>query len=167
MLWGNASLLHTCVCFIFWIYEKIWRIFDASVTELFQQLNINSAIYEYHKHVLLRIMPSLGMWRRVDLVWTDVSEERIASIFMVVRLWLQSAATCSRWFLARSWQIQILLWLSSVPPEKCWDSVPISQATAISIQFLSNSSAILPLNAIFFIIIKKGKAIPATGHGGP
>jgi hypothetical protein len=28
------------------------------------------------------------MWRRVDLVWTDVSEERIA------------AATCSRWFLA-------------------------------------------------------------------
>jgi hypothetical protein len=23
------------------------------------------------------------MWRRVDLVWTDVSEERIASIFMV------------------------------------------------------------------------------------
>jgi hypothetical protein len=26
-------------------------------------------------------MPSSGMWRRVDLVWTDVSEERIASIF--------------------------------------------------------------------------------------
>jgi hypothetical protein len=25
-------------------------------------------------------MPSYGMWRRVDLVWTDVSEERIASI---------------------------------------------------------------------------------------
>jgi hypothetical protein len=23
------------------------------------------------------------MWRRVDLVWTDVSEERIASIFRV------------------------------------------------------------------------------------
>jgi hypothetical protein len=22
------------------------------------------------------------MWRRVDLLWTDVSEERIASIFM-------------------------------------------------------------------------------------
>jgi hypothetical protein len=28
-------------------------------------------------------MPSFGMWRRVDLVWTDVSEERIASIFRV------------------------------------------------------------------------------------
>jgi hypothetical protein len=28
-------------------------------------------------------MPSSGMWRRVDLVWTDVSEERIASIFRV------------------------------------------------------------------------------------
>jgi hypothetical protein len=28
-------------------------------------------------------MPCSGMWRRVELVWTDVSEERIASIFMV------------------------------------------------------------------------------------
>jgi hypothetical protein len=28
-------------------------------------------------------MPSPGMWCRVDLVLTDVSEERIASIFMV------------------------------------------------------------------------------------
>jgi hypothetical protein len=40
------------------------------------------------------------MWRRVDLVWTDVSEERIASIFKVnireletsVSTWLQAAA---------------------------------------------------------------------------
>jgi hypothetical protein len=29
-------------------------------------------------------MPSSGMWRRVYLVWTDVSEERITSIFRVV-----------------------------------------------------------------------------------
>jgi hypothetical protein len=28
-------------------------------------------------------MPSSGMWRRVILVWTDVSEESIASIFRV------------------------------------------------------------------------------------
>jgi hypothetical protein len=28
-------------------------------------------------------MPSSGMWRRVDLVWTDVSEERIASLFRI------------------------------------------------------------------------------------
>jgi hypothetical protein len=26
-------------------------------------------------------MPSSGIWRRIDLVWTDFSEERIASIF--------------------------------------------------------------------------------------
>jgi hypothetical protein len=26
-------------------------------------------------------MPSSEMWRHVDLVWTEVSEERIASIF--------------------------------------------------------------------------------------
>jgi hypothetical protein len=43
------------------------------------------------------------MWRRVDLVWTDVSEERIASIFSVDKSASEeptSAATCSRWFLA-------------------------------------------------------------------
>jgi hypothetical protein len=28
-------------------------------------------------------MPSSGMWRRVDILLTDVSEERIASIFRV------------------------------------------------------------------------------------
>jgi hypothetical protein len=28
-------------------------------------------------------IPSSGMWRRTDLVWTDVSDERIASIFGV------------------------------------------------------------------------------------
>jgi hypothetical protein len=28
-------------------------------------------------------MPSSGMWRRVGLVRTDVSEERVASIFKV------------------------------------------------------------------------------------
>jgi hypothetical protein len=37
------------------------------------------------------------MWRRVDLVQTDVSEEHITSIFRVEK----STATCSRWFLAR------------------------------------------------------------------
>jgi hypothetical protein len=30
-----------------------------------------------------RRMPSSGMWRHIDLVWTDVSEERIAFIFRV------------------------------------------------------------------------------------
>jgi hypothetical protein len=28
-------------------------------------------------------MPSSGMWRRVDMVQTDVSEEHIASIFRI------------------------------------------------------------------------------------
>jgi hypothetical protein len=34
------------------------------------------------KHVS-RGMPSSGMWRRVGLMWTDISEEHIASIFRV------------------------------------------------------------------------------------
>jgi hypothetical protein len=33
--------------------------------------------------ILSTWMPSSGMWRRVDLVWIDVSEESIASIFRV------------------------------------------------------------------------------------
>jgi hypothetical protein len=28
-------------------------------------------------------MPSSGIWRRIDFVWTDFSKERIASIFRV------------------------------------------------------------------------------------
>jgi hypothetical protein len=49
------------------------------------------------------------MWRRVDLVWTDASEERIASIFRVEKsasekpAWAggQQLTTYTRWFLAR------------------------------------------------------------------
>jgi hypothetical protein len=33
-----------------------------------------------YKETWLWRMPSSGMWRRIDLVWTDVSEERIASM---------------------------------------------------------------------------------------
>jgi hypothetical protein len=35
------------------------------------------------KYLWVRRMPSPGMWCRVDLTWTDVSEERVASIFRV------------------------------------------------------------------------------------
>jgi hypothetical protein len=38
--------------------------------------------YPQHELSLWR-MPSSGLWRRVDLVWTEVSEERIASVFRV------------------------------------------------------------------------------------
>jgi hypothetical protein len=42
------------------------------------------------------------MWCRIDLVWADVSEERIASVFRLEKSTseepAQSAATCSRWF---------------------------------------------------------------------
>jgi hypothetical protein len=56
------------------------------------------------------------MWRRVDIVWTNVSDDRIASTFWVeksaskepawaggkqTQSWLGLLATCSSWFLAR------------------------------------------------------------------
>jgi hypothetical protein len=40
------------------------------------------------------------MWRHVDLVRTDVSEERITSIFRVEKSVSEEPATFSRWFLA-------------------------------------------------------------------
>jgi hypothetical protein len=46
---------------------------------------------------LWRMLPS-GMWCHVGLVWTDVLEEHIASIFRVEK---SAAATCSYWFLAQ------------------------------------------------------------------
>jgi hypothetical protein len=48
-------------------------------------------------------MPSYGMWRRVDLVWTDVSEKRIASNFGVEKslseepAWAGGCRLTSRW----------------------------------------------------------------------
>jgi hypothetical protein len=48
-------------------------------------------------------MPFSGMWRRVVLVWTDVSEDHIVSIFRVEESANeepdQSATTSSRWSL--------------------------------------------------------------------
>jgi hypothetical protein len=42
------------------------------------------------------------MWRRVDFVRTDVSEERIASTFRVKKSASEdAAATCLRWFFVR------------------------------------------------------------------
>jgi hypothetical protein len=43
-------------------------------------------------------MPSSGMWLRTGLVWTDVSEERVASIFRgnrIRKLGTRIAATSS------------------------------------------------------------------------
>jgi hypothetical protein len=41
------------------------------------------------------------MWRRVDILLTDVSEERIASIFRVEAIHELATAIYSRWFIAR------------------------------------------------------------------
>jgi hypothetical protein len=56
---------------------------------------ISNFVWMFTRHVE-RSMPSSGMWRRVDLVQTDISEERIASIFSVEKSasGTQSAATC-------------------------------------------------------------------------
>jgi hypothetical protein len=46
---------------------------------------------------VLRRMSSSGMWRYVDLALTDVSEERIASIFMTetpVYIYLSTVYVC-------------------------------------------------------------------------
>jgi hypothetical protein len=78
-------------------------------------------------------MPSSGMWRRVDLEWTDFSEERISSIFRVeksaseelawasgcslLRLENSSTSTIHSWFGT--------FWLPSLPKD---EKVPQSSA---------------------------------------
>jgi hypothetical protein len=51
-------------------------------------------------------MPSSGMWRRVDLVWTDISEERIASIFRVEKSASEEPARASG---CRVWRVLLKL----------------------------------------------------------
>jgi hypothetical protein len=46
-------------------------VFEQVLTRIWRQI------------LLLQRMPSSGMWRRIDHVWTDLSEERIASIFKI------------------------------------------------------------------------------------
>jgi hypothetical protein len=62
------------------------------------------------------------MWRRVDLVWTDVSEERIASIFSVSSH-LITLVPRSRIFLP--WR-----WRRHVPPKHRFNSKDLHGATS-------------------------------------
>jgi hypothetical protein len=67
-------------------------------------------------------MLSSGMWHRVDLVWTNVSEEHIASIFRVEGL---------IWFILLPWR-----WRQYVPPKRWFTQDPhgaTSQKTAFFI----------------------------------
>jgi hypothetical protein len=43
------------------------------------------------------------MWRRVDLVWTDVSEERITSIFKVEKSASEEPAWANKNQLCKIW----------------------------------------------------------------
>jgi hypothetical protein len=53
------------------------------------------------EHIASKRKQSSGMWRRLDIVLTDISEERIASIYRVEEKINKSAiCTCSRWFFA-------------------------------------------------------------------
>jgi hypothetical protein len=76
------------------------------------------------------------MWRRVDLVWTDISEECIA----------QSEATCSCWFLARSSVCSHLLTLvphlrlSLQPPTHAGSLLAAQSAATCSHWFLTRGS---------------------------
>jgi hypothetical protein len=57
-----------------------FSITERNVNNFFKIKVRSQAIPNYNR---LWRMPSSEMWRRVDLVWTDVSEERIAPIFRV------------------------------------------------------------------------------------
>jgi hypothetical protein len=62
-------------------------------------------------------MPSSGMWRRVDIVLTDVSEERIASIFRVEKIANEAATIYPCWFIDRGFLIP-WSWRRYDPPKR-------------------------------------------------
>jgi hypothetical protein len=73
-------------------------------------------------------MPSSGMWHRVDLMWTDVSEERIASIFRVEnpRARNQREQVAADWATRKIRQrgTSVSRWLQTEPPEKTASEEP-------------------------------------------
>jgi hypothetical protein len=113
-------------------------------------------------------MPSSWIWRRVDFVWTDVSKERIAFIFRgkirdrgtSMSRWLQtespvwqSAATCSRWFLARGfspWR-----WRLYVRPKR-WFTQDLHDATSQKTAFFI-VTAVKTSNLAYFIHVNEKK----------
>jgi hypothetical protein len=74
---GHHKLLYICT-FSLHVRSLLWPIFKYVFILC---LSIMSQISEVF---CIWTMPSSGVWRRVDVVdWTDVSEDRIASIFRV------------------------------------------------------------------------------------
>jgi hypothetical protein len=59
--------------------ETIWINIDEEGNEKKNYVEISC----HQSYSVSRRMPSSGVWRCVDLVWTDVSEELITSIFRV------------------------------------------------------------------------------------
>jgi hypothetical protein len=88
-----------------WIYDhpnakQEWYPPDSDIGQaLYLKWRINTSQrpqfcgYGPWKHMILWRMPSSGMRFCIDLVWTDISEERIASIFRVQK----SASEESAW----------------------------------------------------------------------
>jgi hypothetical protein len=80
-VWDTCRIIHRFSCKVVIKIEMAW------VLHKILQYEISQTSDQWR-------MSSSGMWRRVDIVLTDVSEEHIASIFRV------AAVTCSRWFFA-------------------------------------------------------------------
>jgi hypothetical protein len=83
----SSTLKMEAVCSSGWILLNYMTIYPSHRCDNLKWNNFvivkTIKIYFWQKYFLIWRMPSSGMWRHVDLVWTDVSEERIASIFKV------------------------------------------------------------------------------------
>jgi hypothetical protein len=90
----NEYINWGAIFFKYVIYE------DLKVMLYYYRARSSAQFLEYLLTVLSRI-PSSGMWRRVDLMWTDVSEEHV-SIFRVEKSVSEEPAWAKspRWFFA-------------------------------------------------------------------
>jgi hypothetical protein len=97
-------------------------------------------------------MPSSGIWRRVDLVWTDVSEEQIASIFRV-----EKSASCSH-LLTLVLRSRIFLpwrWRRYDPPKRRFNPLHLHGATPQKTTFLI---------CVYFVLENSRHSVPVRHH---
>jgi hypothetical protein len=116
-VWPFTAILSAYHSYYWFVYQlQLYAIFLYKLTYFTWYHTQKLCLVCLPKFMSSWRMPSSGMWRRVDLVWTDVSEERIASIFRAQKsaseepAWaggcsVQVPVTCDGRSVYRSWKV--------------------------------------------------------------
>jgi hypothetical protein len=106
----HSSSPHSCYILCpphpHWLYHSnyTWRRVQVMKLLIMQFYNSKYKELQLLKQHLLRRKPSSGMWRHVEIVLTDISEERITSIFSSVAPAKLVRSRISSCLLPRRWR---------------------------------------------------------------